>query len=70
MKGLGNVIRHGDVNVATKVIPGDGEAKVGGTGPVNGDGVAGAERVDEVLRVLFINVFDAKVVNNKGEGDG
>ena len=70
LKGLGNVIRHGYVDVAMRVIPGNGEAKVRCTGPVNCDGVAGAERVDEVLRVLLINVFHPKVINNKGEGDG
>ena len=70
VKGLGNVIRHGDVDVAMGVIPGNGEAKVRCTGPVNCDGVAGAERVDEVLRVLLINIFHSKVINNKGERDG
>ena len=67
---IGYVARHGEVDGAGLVIPFEGKAAVEGPGPVGGDGVEGLEGVDEVLGVFFADVFHAKVVYDKGEGEG
>ena len=52
------------------IVPVDGESAEEGTSPVDGDGVEFLEGLDEVVRVLFSGVLDAKVVNYEGEKYG
>ena len=61
---------HGDVAGACGIVPVDGDSAEEGTGPVNGDGVEFLEGLDEVVGVLFADVLDPKVINDKGENYG
>ena len=61
---------HGDVAGAFGIFPFNGESAEYGTGPVDGDGVEFLEGLDEVVGVIFSDVLDSKVVNDKGENDG
>ena len=61
---------HGDVAGACGIVPVNVESAEEGTGPVDGDGVEFLEGLDEVVGVLFANVLDPKVINDKVENDG
>ena len=52
------------------IFPVNGESAEEGTSPVDGDGVEFLQGLDEVVSVLFSNVLEAKVVNDKGEKYG
>ena len=69
-KSAGDVARHGDVDVSCVVIPGQSEAAVEGAVPFSGDCVELAQCVDEMLGVVFADILDAEVIDNKGERDG
>ena len=69
-QSAGDVTWHGNVNVTVGVIPGQSEAAVQRAVPLCGDGVELAKRSDEMLSVVFADILDAEVVDNKGEGDG
>lgn len=62
-EGLGNVVRHGNVNVSGGVIPVDVEAEVARTAPVNGESIFGGKGRKKMVGVCFGEVFDAKVVD-------
>ena len=64
------IVGHGYVAGACGVIPGNSKYTGEGTGPVNGDDVQFFLGLDEVVGVLFANILDTKVVDNKGEIDG
>lgn len=64
-----DVLGHGNVNVFGCVVPFDGECTVQRACPVSGDSVEFCKCVEEVIDVLFANIPDAKVINNKGEYD-
>jgi hypothetical protein len=63
-KSAGDVARHGNVNVARLVVPSESEAAVERAIPFGGDGVELAESDDEMIGMLFANVFDTKVVDD------
>ena len=52
------------------IVPVDDDSAEEGTSPVDGDGVEFLECLDEVVRVLFPDVLDTKVVNDEGEKYG
>jgi hypothetical protein len=64
-----NVARHGHVDSACFVIPLEGHAKEAFARPFCGDVIQGFESGDKVFGVFAANIFDAKVVDNKAEGD-
>ncbi len=64
-----NVARHGHVGSARFVIPLEGHAKEAFARPFCGDVIQGFESGDKVFGVFAANIFDAKVVDNKAEGD-
>jgi hypothetical protein len=65
----GNAAGHRDVDSALLVVPFQGKATVEGAGPIKGNAAQGLDGVDEVAGVLLANIFDAKVVDDQGEGD-
>ena len=67
VESLGNIAGHGDVNVASVVIPVDFETEVTGSGPVDGEAIPGGKGRKEVIGVCLGEVFDAEVVHCKGE---
>ena len=69
-KRFGNILGHRDVDVASIVVPVDGEAKVTGAGPIFGKGIFLFEGMEQVVGVRAREVFDAEVVNGKGECGG
>ena len=52
------------------IVPVNGDSAEEGTSPVNGDGVEFLQGLDDVVGVLFPNVLESKVSNNKGESMG
>ena len=62
------VIGYGNVASPIRVIPLDVKTTEQGAGPIHGYGVLFLEGLDQVFRILFANIFDAEVVNDKGEG--
>ena len=70
VQGCLEIFWHGDVAGACGIVPVNGESADDGTGPVDGDVVEFLEGLDEVVRVLFADVFDPKVINDEGENDG
>ena len=70
VQGCLEIFWHGDVTGACGIVPVNGESAEEGTSPVDGDGVEFLEGLDEVVRVLFADVLDPKVINEEGENDG
>jgi len=66
-KRFGNVARHGDVNVASSIIPGNCEPKVAGPGPVLGECMPGGKSIKEVISIRLGEEFDTKIVDGKGK---
>jgi hypothetical protein len=64
-----NVARHGHDNSARFVIPLEGHAKEAFAQPLCGHVIQEFESGDKVFGVFAANIFDAKVVDNKAEGD-
>ena len=67
-KGFGNVVWHGNVNMASSIIPGNGEPEVAGSGPISGECILSSKSIEEVISIRLREEFDAKVVNSKGKG--
>jgi hypothetical protein len=67
VKSSRNIVRHGDVIILRGVVPFDGEATLKFAFPVGRDDVKVLEGFDEVVGIVFSNVLDTKVVNNKAE---
>ena len=61
---------HGDVAGACGIVLVNGKSTEEGNSPVDGDGVYFLEVLDEVVGVLFADVLDPKLINDKGENDG
>ena len=64
------IFGHGDVSGFCDVVPLHVESAEEGTSPVEGGDVDFMEGLDEVVRVLFSVILDAKVVYNEGEEYG
>jgi hypothetical protein len=69
-EGFADVVRHGEIACACCVIPGECDATVEAAGPVCGGFVEEAKSGEYVFGMFLADVFDSKVVNNEGEGDG
>ena len=67
--GLG-VPQHGGVDFAFNVVPIKVDAQVFGARPAMRGGVVQGQDTHEVFGMLFADVFDAEIVNAKGERDG
>jgi hypothetical protein len=67
-KGFGNVVWHGNVNMASSIIPGNGEPEVAGSGPISGEYILSSKSIEEVISIRLREEFDAKVVNSKVKG--
>ena len=70
MECRGNVVWHGEINGAIGVVPVECEAAVEAASPVGGDCVKVLKGFDEMPCVLVTDLFDAKVIDNEGKGDG
>jgi hypothetical protein len=70
VQGRGNIFGHGEIDGAIFVIPVQRETTIEAAASVRGVGVQIFEGCDQMPCVFIANVFDAKVVNGKGEGDG
>lgn len=65
-----DVTWHGPINGVCLIIPVESHAKVEGASPIFGDSVHGAESVKEMLGMFPANIFNTKVIDNKGESNG
>jgi len=66
-KCFGNITWHGDVNMASSIIPGNGEPEVAGSGPISGECILSSKSIEEVISIGLREEFDAKVINSKGK---
>lgn len=66
-KSFGNIIWHGEVNGAGRVVPVESDAAEELAFVVDGDVVVLAKGVDEMRSVSVANNFDAKVIYHKVE---
>ena len=66
-KRLGDVARHGDVDVSCRVVPVNLEAEIIGTSPVFGEGILGSECGKEMIGIRLREEFDAEVINRESE---
>jgi hypothetical protein len=67
---IADVPRHRVVHIASIVVPREFDATEEQACPVNGNLLVFLECRFEVMTVLYVCYFDAKVVNNKAKGDG
>ena len=64
-----DVCGHGYVTNAFGVVPVNGETAIEGSSPVDGYSIELLESLDDMVRRVFSNVLDTKIVNHKGEAD-
>jgi hypothetical protein len=69
VKSCRNIVGHQNVNILLGVVAFYGEATIQFTLPAGGDGVKILKDFDEVAGIVLADVLDAKVVDNKAEGD-
>jgi hypothetical protein len=69
VKGGRHVVGHGNVDKFFGVVPFDSEATIKFAFPVGGNGVKVLQGIDEMVGIVFANIFDAKVVDDEAEGD-
>ena len=67
VEGGFDISGDGEGDSAIFVVPFEVDAAVSVALPIGGDGIVLRETVNEVLGIRFVNIFDAEVVNNKGE---
>ena len=70
VKGVLDILGHGNVNVAVLVVPFQGHATVQGAIPIKGNGVALLEGVHKMLSILLVGVLHTKIINTEAEPDG
>jgi hypothetical protein len=68
LESFGDIIRHLNIDKPFVVMPIESEAKVAGISPVFGDGVPQGKGIEEVIGIGDVEIFDAKIINCKGEG--
>ena len=59
-----DIILDGQAKGAVCVVPGEVDAGESGAGPVLGEFIVFEEDVAKVVGVAFVNVFDAKVIDD------
>ena len=62
-EGLGDVTRHGEVDIAVVIVPVKMETKVLGASPILGELIFGGKRGEVMISIVFAKVFNAEVVN-------
>jgi hypothetical protein len=62
-----DVTGHGDINRSVVVVPFQFDATVQVTGPIFGECICMFDAFDEMIDILLIDVFYAKIVDNEGE---
>ena len=67
---LGDVTRHGQVDISGCVVPVKMETEILRTCPVLGELVLGSKRSKEMIGIGLGEIFNSKVVDGKGEGGG
>ena len=60
-----NVGRYGDIAGAESVIPGESESAEEVGGPIDLNGVEFLKGLNQVIGALFVDIFDAKVVDHE-----
>ncbi len=66
-EGLGDAVKHQDVDPAAVLVPINVHAKVALSVPVNGIFVLFVENICKMVGVLPPDVLDAKVINTESE---
>ena len=66
---LFDVCWNGDVTYELVIVPVDGKTAIEGTSPFDGNSIKLLERLYEMVRRVFADVLDTKIVNHKGEAD-
>ena len=69
LEGLFNLPLHADSDGAFCVVPFEVHSYVLFGFPINIERVFGTDTGGEMINVLFVGVFDTKVVDHKSEGD-
>ena len=64
-----NVSRHGQVDGSFDIVPFERDATVEFTSPIFSDAVVFADAVAEMISVLFADILDSKIVDDKGKCD-
>ena len=70
LEGCFNISRHGEVDPAVGIIPGEFDATVETGVPICGGSVGLFEDAQQMFCMFSANVFDGKVIYHKAEGDG
>ena len=64
---LGDITRHGEVDIAVVVVPVKLETKVLGAGPILGEIIFGGEGGEEMISICFAEIFYAEVIDSQSE---
>ena len=65
-----DVFKHGEVDQPRGVVPMEINPKVEFATPIMLNGIEFLQRPHEVFGMLLENIFDAKIISAKYEGDG
>ena len=66
VQGFLYVCGHGDVTNPLVGVPIDVETAIEGSSPVHGDSIDLLERLDEMVRRVFADILDTKIVEPQG----
>ena len=69
VEGLLDVCGHGYVTNPLVIVPINGDTAIEESSPVDGDSIELLERLDEMVRRVFADVLDTKIIDHKGEAD-
>ena len=69
VQGFWNVGRHGYITGAVSVITGKVESTEEVGGPINRNGIELFKGLNQAVGALFVNIFDAKVVDHEPKTD-
>lgn len=67
-KCFGNILWHGDVNVAVGVIPIESETKVAGASEVLGEDIFRFKGIEKMIEISLIIVLDTEIIDSESEG--
>ena len=64
-----NIAWHGDINVIVYIVPFEGRITINRTNRISSDSIKFTKCVDKMVSMVCSYGFDAKIIEDKSEGD-
>jgi hypothetical protein len=70
LEGSCDISGHRQCDCSLDIIPFKADATVECAIPVCGDGIRFRQALDQMFSMFLSDIFDTKIIDNQGEGDG